>query len=279
MPTVQPSLVLPLILGTDLLGKHKIVVDFSEHLVKGEKIGAVPMTSRSISWQGLSCPACEVHKTEWRTAERYCAVAIHEELEAGHQGFDKTLARVQDEAYWVGMTRDVNHHCTTCEKCQAAKLNSAKKGSNAECASGTPITVDILEVPLSIQGNHYILVIHDYFTKWLEAIALKDQTADTITKELIVVFGRFGMPQFLHSDQGRNFESTLLRSTLEAFGVEKTRTTSTRRRNGGEGKQIHLTDASHIYREENCLGKVASIDALMHIAPQSILQQAGLHSR
>ena len=57
------------------------MVDFSEHLVKGETIGAVPMTSRSILWQELSCPACEVHKTEWRTAERYCAVAIHEELE------------------------------------------------------------------------------------------------------------------------------------------------------------------------------------------------------
>ena len=36
------------------------------------------MTSRQ---QGISCPACEVHKTEWRAAERYCAVAMHEELE------------------------------------------------------------------------------------------------------------------------------------------------------------------------------------------------------
>ena len=51
------------------------------------------------------------------------------------------------------------------------------------------VAVDILEVQLSIQGNRYILVIQDYFTKQLEAIALKDQTADTITKELIVVFG------------------------------------------------------------------------------------------
>ena len=78
---VVKNLVSPLILGTDLLGKHKIVVDFSKHFVKGEKIGAVLMTSRSISRQGLSCPACEVHKTEWRAAERYCAVAIHEKLE------------------------------------------------------------------------------------------------------------------------------------------------------------------------------------------------------
>ena len=153
----------------------------------------------------------------------------HDVPGAGHQGFDKTLARVQEEAYWVGMTRDVNHHCTTCEKCQAAKLNSARKAPMQNVPVGRPwqmVAVDILEVPLSIQGNRYIIVIQDYFTKWLEAIALKDQTADTITKELIVVFGRFGMPQFLHSDQGRNFESTLLRSTLEAFGVEKTRTTA-----------------------------------------------------
>ena len=43
---VVKNLVSPLILGTELLTKHKMVVDFSENLVKGEKIGAVPMTSR-----------------------------------------------------------------------------------------------------------------------------------------------------------------------------------------------------------------------------------------
>ena len=71
---VVKNLFSPLILGTDLLMKHKMVVDFSENLVKGEKIGAVPMISQSNSQQGLSCPACEIHKAEWRTAEKYCAV-------------------------------------------------------------------------------------------------------------------------------------------------------------------------------------------------------------
>ena len=72
------------------------------------------------------------------------------------------------------------------------------------------------------------------FTKWLEAM---DQIADTIRKELIVVFGRFGIPKFLRSDQGCDFESTLLRSTPAAFRVEKDNSlSSTRRRNGGEGK-------------------------------------------
>ena len=58
------------------------------------------------------------------------------------------------------------------------------------------------------------------------AIPIPDQTANRITQELVQVFSRFGLPAILHSDQGANFESTVLSQTLEAFGVHKTRTTS-----------------------------------------------------
>ena len=40
-------------MSTEALTKHKLVVDFSENLVKEETIGAIPMTSCSMS-QGLS---------------------------------------------------------------------------------------------------------------------------------------------------------------------------------------------------------------------------------
>ena len=70
------------------------------------------------------------------------------------------------------------------------------------------IAVDILKVPLSSQNNCYLLVIQDYFTKWVEAIPLPDQTAKRITEEL--VFAKYGLPTTLHSDQGCNFESSML---------------------------------------------------------------------
>ena len=63
-------------------------------------------------------------------------------------------------------------------------------------------------------------------TKWAEAIPIPNQSAERITKELIKVFSRYGIPDILHSDQGRNFESTILRQTLEAFGITKSRTTA-----------------------------------------------------
>ena len=49
--------------------------------------------------------------------------------------------------------------------------------------------------------------------------------------------------QFLHSDQGRNFESSLLRSTPEAFGLKKTRTTAYHPQ--GDGMVERATDPSY----------------------------------
>eukprot|EP00731_Ephydatia_muelleri_P014485 Em0008g205a len=55
---------------------------------------------------------------------------------------------------------------------------------------------------------------------------MPDQTAERIVRALIDIFSRFGIPEILHSDQGRNFESTILKKTCAAFGIVKSRTTS-----------------------------------------------------
>ena len=87
------------------------------------------------------------------------------------------------------------------------------------------IAVDILEVPLSAKNNRYLLVVEDYYTKWADAIPLPDQTAVCITGELVKI-STFGHPGILHSDQGRNFESSIFAQTLQAFGVHKSQTTA-----------------------------------------------------
>lgn len=47
-------------------------------------------------------------------------------------------------------------------------------------------------------------VVQDYFTKWADAFSLPDQTAEHITEELVRLFSTMGIPDILHSDQGRN---------------------------------------------------------------------------
>ena len=46
----------------------------------------------------------------------------HDTPSAGHQGIERTLERVREEAYWVNMVRDVEQHCRECTNCQQAKL-------------------------------------------------------------------------------------------------------------------------------------------------------------
>ena len=94
------------------------------------------------------------------------------------------------------------------------------------------IAVDILEVPVSKNNNRYLMV-QDYFTKWAEAIPLQNQTAVRITEELVKLCATYGLPEIVHSDQGRAFESTILRQTLEAFGTKKTHTTPYRPQGDG----------------------------------------------
>ena len=49
-----------------------------------------------------------------------------------------------------------------------------------------------------------------------------------------------GMPDAVHSDQGRNFESTILKQSLDTFGISKPHTTAYHPEGDGNGGEIEL---------------------------------------
>jgi len=47
------------------------------------------------------------------------------------------------------------------------------------------VTTDIMgPFPTSVNGNKYILVASDYFTRWVEAYAIASQEAMTVAKKI-----------------------------------------------------------------------------------------------
>lgn len=87
--------------------------------------------------------------------------------------------------------------------------------------------MDILgPFPRTSKGNKYLLVIGDYFTKWLDAIPVKDQEAITIAKAFVDrIVSIFDTPLQLHNDQGSSFQSTVFKQICNLLGMQKTRTT------------------------------------------------------
>ena len=79
------------------------------------------------------------------------------------------------------------------------------------------VGVDVLQLPLTIHGNKYVLVFMDYFTKWVEAFPMSNQKAITIAKHIVC---RHGIPEQLISDCGTNFLSELISGICEVLGVK-----------------------------------------------------------
>ena len=164
---------------------------------------------------------------------------LHSSQTAGHLGVKKTYEKVSSRYYWQGMRRDVERWVETCDVCGSKRNPQRKTRAPMKMyLTGAPmerVAVDILgPFPVSKNGNRYILVICDYFTKWLDAIAVPNQEAATIADKFVKEFVcKFGVPLQLHSDQGANFESLLFKEVCKLLGIEKTRTTPLRPQSDG----------------------------------------------
>ena len=100
----------------------------------------------------------------------------------------------------TGMSSDVAHYCNHCITCQTTKALPNHPAPLQPVVASRPwelIGVDILKVPMSAQGNQYILVAQDYFSKWPFAQAIPDQKAERIARILKdQVFTVVGPPAF-----------------------------------------------------------------------------------
>ena len=156
---------------------------------------------------------------------------LHEGALGGHFGVDKTLGRLKERFYWPGHHNDVCDWCQKCGPCASRKNPAPKARAPLQSIeTGYPLQLVAMDIvgpfPESPAGNTHILVVADYFTRWMEAYAIPNQEATTVARKLTdEFFFRFSPPEQLHSDQGRNFESDIISEVCKLLGVAKTRTT------------------------------------------------------
>ena len=128
----------------------------------------------------------------------------------GHFGIARTMGIVQQQYYWLGITKDVKDIVASCPECTAKRVQWAKTTELRPVPVEGPwhrVVMDLVgPLPRTARGNTFIVSAIDHFTKWAEAAPLQDrysaQVGEFILRDLIA---RHGRVHTLHSDGGSEF--------------------------------------------------------------------------
>ena len=171
------------------------------------------------------CPAVPQHLRQ-RLMEEH-----HRGPCGSHFGGKKLFQTMSRQWWWEGMHKDIMHFVRNCPECTIVSM-----GRKTVHPPLHPIPVqrpfqilgvDIMDLPLTKQGNRHILVFQDHFSKWPMVYAIPDQKAHRIAQILCdEIIPMFGVPEALLSDRGTNLLSHLMKDVCQILGIKKLNTTA-----------------------------------------------------
>ncbi|CAB3238863.1 unnamed protein product [Arctia plantaginis] len=127
------------------------------------------------------------------------------ELHQGHLGVNKMKTLARNYVYWPNLDMDLENVCRSCEPCRTVRDAPPRD------------TLHPWEFPLfpwqrlhadfaEHLGKRYLLVV-DAHSKWIEVLPMARTDAQSTITALMSVFGRFGLPSQLVTDNGPPFLS------------------------------------------------------------------------
>ena len=83
------------------------------------------------------------------------------------------------------------------------------------------ISVDTMgPFPEAGNGDKYILVVIDNFTRFVELHPIPDLTAEVAARALLSYFGRYGVAKSIHTDNGTQFVNATITSLVDMLGID-----------------------------------------------------------
>lgn len=186
----------------------------------------------------------EINKTE--DAE-LITKQMHHGKTGGHLGVKRLERKMKLYYEFPNMRTTIENIIKRCEKCQKNKYGRTTKMPMAITSTARVpferVALDIVgPLPETAMGNKYLLTFQDDLTKYVEAIPLENQEADTVARmftQHIVL--RHSAPLGVLTDSGSNFVSDLFSRVCKLLGINRSLATPYHPETNGALERTHRT--------------------------------------
>ncbi|KAI5747679.1 hypothetical protein M8J77_017390 [Diaphorina citri] len=147
-----------------------------------------------------------------------CISHLLNELHLNHLGITKMKSIARSYFWWPSMDSDIEKMSNTCVQCLQNRPEQKKVSLHMWEYPMEPwrrIHVDFLG---PFRGKTY-LVVEDAFSKWIEVFKMNSTNCQSVVEKLYELFARFGLPDYLVSDNGSPFQSRDFATFLKNNGI------------------------------------------------------------
>ena len=136
----------------------------------------------------------------------------------GHPGISRMKEVAQANIYWPNINADIETYVKTCKGCQEAGKSAVKVELHSWPVCSRSFERVHVDLAGPKEGLNY-MVLQDAFSKWPETFIMSSTTTSSVLEKLQEVFGRFGYPEQLVTDNGSQFTSDPFKDYCDEKGI------------------------------------------------------------
>ncbi len=202
---------------------------------------------------------------------------MHNDPTSGHFATDAMFHKIKTRYYWPQYYDDIKKYVEACDSCQR-RGRSKKNNLLHPIPVHSPfyqIGIDFVRpLPRTKRGKKYIIVAMDYLTKWPEARAVSEATADATAQFLYEqIICQHGCPQIILSDRGTHFNNNTIKALTEKFKINHLLSTPYHPQTNGLVERFNRTLCESLARQS-----LKNNDWDLYIAPTLFAYRTTKHS-
>ncbi|XP_055604780.1 uncharacterized protein K02A2.6-like [Uranotaenia lowii] len=184
---------------------------------------------------------------------------ILKQLHRGHPGIERMKAVARSYVFWPKIDECITEYIIRCSSCAIHSKSPPKVSPQP-----WPATKHSWErIHLNFAGpffNQHFLIVFDAHSKWPETKAVRFPTTFSVIEFLNELFSRFGVPETIVTDNGKQFTSKQFAALCKSNGIQHLRTAPYHPQSNGQAERfVETMKRSMLKIEEGKGGNITEI--------------------